>query len=62
MITAEPSPKTGYGGAVDIQRAADLNARPLRQIGAELGGPWTAMSYQLHRAAVTMRRGGELGC
>ena len=31
-------------GAVDVKRAADLYAqsRSLRQIGAELGVPWTA--------------------
>jgi hypothetical protein len=34
---------------VDVKRAADLYAqgRTLRQIGAELGIPWTAMSHQL---------------
>jgi hypothetical protein len=39
---------TRYGGAVDIQRATDLYAQgwTQRQIGAELGVPWTAMSYQ----------------
>ena len=30
----------------------------VRQIGAELGVPWTAVSHQLRRAGVTMRRGG----
>jgi hypothetical protein len=51
---------TRYGGAVDVNRAADLytQGRSLRQIGAELGVPWTAVSHQLRRAGVTMRRGG----
>jgi len=45
---------------VDVERAADLYAqgRTLRQISAELGVPWTAVSHQLRRAGVTMRRGG----
>jgi hypothetical protein len=30
--------------------------RSLRQIGAELGIPWTAVSHQLRCAGVTMRR------
>jgi hypothetical protein len=44
---------------VDVKRAADLYAqgRTLRQIGAELGVPWTAVGYQLRRAGVAMRRG-----
>ena len=44
----------------DIQRAADLYAqgRILRQIGAVLGVPWTAVGHQLRQAGVTMRRGG----
>jgi hypothetical protein len=44
---------------VDVKRAADLYAqgRSLRQIGAELGVPWTAVGHQLRRAGVTMRRG-----
>jgi hypothetical protein len=52
--------ETRYGGAVDVVRAADLcsQGRSLRQIGAELGVPWTAVSHQLRRAGVTMRRGG----
>jgi hypothetical protein len=43
-----------------LPRAADLYAqgRSLRQIGAELGVPWTAVGYQLRGAGVTMRRGG----
>jgi hypothetical protein len=51
---------TRYGGAVDVKRAADLYAqgRTLRQIGAELGVPWTAVGQQLRQAGVTMRRGG----
>jgi hypothetical protein len=32
--------------------------RTLRQIGAELGVPWTAVGHQLRQAGVTMRRGG----
>jgi hypothetical protein len=44
---------------VDIKRAADLYAQDwtLRQIGAELAAPWTAVGHQLRRAGVTMRRG-----
>ncbi len=48
---------------MDVNRAADLYAqgRSLRQIGAEVGVPWTAVGHQLRRAGVTMRRGvGEL--
>jgi hypothetical protein len=38
-------PGRRYRGAVDVKRAADLYAqgRTLRQIGAELGVPWTAI-------------------
>jgi hypothetical protein len=45
---------------VDVKRAADLysQGRTLRQIGAELGVPWTAVGHQLRRVGVTMRRGG----
>jgi predicted DNA-binding transcriptional regulator AlpA len=45
---------------VDVKRASDLYAqgRTLRQIGAELGVPWTAVGHQLRQAGVTMRRGG----
>jgi hypothetical protein len=32
--------------------------RILRQIGAVLGVPWTAVGHQLRQAGVTMRRGG----
>jgi hypothetical protein len=51
---------TRYGVAVDVERAADLYAqgRSLRQIGAELGVPWTAVGHQLRQAGVAMRRGG----
>ena len=40
--------------------AADLYAQgsTLRQIGAELSVPSTAVGHQLRRARVTMRRGG----
>ena len=40
-----------YGVAVDVNRAADLYAQgwTLRQIGAELGVPWTAVGQQLRR-------------
>jgi hypothetical protein len=50
-----------YGGAVDVDRAADLysEGRTLRQIGAELGIPWAAVGDQLRRAGVTMRRGAR---
>ena len=52
-------PKTRYGDAVDVQRAADLYAQgwTLRQIGAELGVHWSTVSQQLQRAGITMRRG-----
>jgi hypothetical protein len=45
---------------MEVERAADLYAQgwTLRQIGAELGVPWTAVGHQLRRAGVTMRRGG----
>ena len=45
---------------MDVQRAAELYAQDwtLRQIGAELGVHCAAVSHQLHRAGVTMRRGG----
>jgi hypothetical protein len=45
---------------VDVERAADLYAGgwTLRQIGAELGVPWTAVGHQLRQAGVAMRRGG----
>jgi len=45
---------------VDVKCATDLYAQgwTLRQIGAELGVPWTAVGHQLRRAGVTMRRGG----
>ena len=48
-----------YGGAVEVNRAADLYAqgRTLRQIGAELGVHWSTVSDQLQRAGITMRRG-----
>jgi hypothetical protein len=41
-----------YGGAVDVQRAADLYAqgRALRQIGAELGVSRATVSEQLRQA------------
>jgi hypothetical protein len=43
---------------VDVKRA-DLysQGRSLRQIGAELEVPWTAVSHQLRSAGFTMRRG-----
>ena len=49
-----------YRGAVNVERAADLDAQgwTLRQVGAELGVPWTAVGHQLRSAGVTMRRGG----
>jgi hypothetical protein len=39
---------------VDVKRAADLytQGRTLRQIGAELGMPWTAVGHQLRPAGV----------
>jgi hypothetical protein len=52
--------ETRYGGAVDVEGAADLYAQgwTLRQIGAELGVTATTVSQQLRLAGVTMRRGG----
>jgi AraC-like DNA-binding protein len=51
---------TRYGVAVDVNRAADLYALgwTLRQIAAELNLTQSTVSEQLHRAGVTMRRGG----
>jgi hypothetical protein len=45
---------------VDVKRAADMYAQgwTLRQIGAELGVPLTAVGHRLRRASVTMRRSG----
>jgi hypothetical protein len=44
---------------MDVERAADSYAQgwTLRQIGAELGSHFAAVSQPLHRAGVTMRRG-----
>jgi hypothetical protein len=44
---------------VDVKRAADLYAqgRTRRQIGLELGVPWTAVGHRLRRASVIMHRG-----
>ena len=46
---------------MDISRAASMYAEgsTLRQIGAELGAPWTAVGHQLRQAGVIMRRGGH---
>jgi hypothetical protein len=38
--------ETGCGGAVDVKCAAEAQGWTLRQIGAELGVPWTAVSHQ----------------
>jgi hypothetical protein len=59
-LGARKRPSARYRSAVDVKRAAELyvQGRTLRQIGAELGVPWTAVSHQLRRAGVTMRRGG----
>jgi DNA-directed RNA polymerase specialized sigma24 family protein len=45
---------------MDVKQAADLYAQgwTLRQIGAELGLTATAVSDQLRRAGVTLRRSG----
>jgi hypothetical protein len=58
--TGRLRPGRRYGGAVDVKRAADLYAqgRTLRQIGAELAVPWTAVGHQLRQAGIPMRRGG----
>jgi hypothetical protein len=39
LVLFRPIPKTRYGGAVEVKRAADLYAQgwTLRQIGAGLG-------------------------
>jgi predicted transcriptional regulator len=49
-----------YGDAVDVKRAADLYTQgwTLRQIGAELGVHWSAVSQQLQSAGVAMRSAG----
>jgi hypothetical protein len=36
----------------------DAQGRTLRQIGAELGVPWTPLGHQPRQAGVIMRRGG----
>jgi hypothetical protein len=48
---------TRYGGAAEVDRAADLYTQgwTLRQIGAELGVHWSTVSQQLRSAGVTMR-------
>jgi len=43
------------GSLFDVNEA---EGRTLRQIGAQLGLPWTALSQQLRRSGVPMRRGG----
>jgi hypothetical protein len=57
--TADPA-ETSYGGAVDVERAADLYAQgwTLRQIGAELGVHWSTISQQLQPAGTMTRSGG----
>jgi hypothetical protein len=56
---ADPA-ETRYGGAMDVERAADLYAKgwALRQIGAELGVHWSTVGQQLQNVGVSMRRGG----
>jgi predicted DNA-binding transcriptional regulator AlpA len=56
---ADPA-KTRYGGAVDIERAADLYVQgwTLRQVANELALTEATVSDQLRRAGVTMRRSG----
>jgi hypothetical protein len=46
-----------------LQAASAVYAQgwTLRQIGAELGVLWAAVGQQLHRAGVTLRRGGPQG-
>jgi hypothetical protein len=53
-------PETRYRGAVDVRHAADLytEGSTLGQIGAELGVHWSAVSQQLRRHGVIMRRRG----
>jgi hypothetical protein len=50
---------TRYGGAVDVEPAADLYTQglTLRQIGA-VGIHWSTVSGQLESAGITMRSGG----
>jgi hypothetical protein len=43
---------------LSVRLTCTARGRGLRQISAELGVPWTAVSHQLRRAGVTMRRGG----
>src|SRR5215212_2296007 len=52
--------KTRYGGAVDVQCAADLYTQgwTLRQIGAELGVHWSTVSQQLQNAGIPTRSAG----
>jgi hypothetical protein len=50
-------PRTFAGGAVDVERAAELYAQgwTLSQIGAELGVQSNIVHDHLRRAGVTMR-------
>jgi hypothetical protein len=52
--------ETRYGGAVDVERAAEFYAQgwSLRQIGAELGVHWSRVRHQLQSAGITMRSAG----
>ena len=54
-----PSPELGYL-IVDVDRAVELYVAgwTLRRIAAELGVDHSTVAYRLHRAGVTLRRGG----
>jgi len=54
-----PLRASGYGDAVDVERAADLCAqgRTLGEVGAELGVHWSTVSQQLQSAGIAMRSG-----
>jgi hypothetical protein len=57
-----PARPSGWGVITVAQWTLSVQpyaqGRTLRQIGAEPGVPWTAVSHQLRRAGLTMRRGG----
>ena len=58
-ISLIPCRASGYGDAVDVERAADLYAqcRTLGEVGAELGVHWSTVSQQLQSAGIAMRSG-----
>jgi hypothetical protein len=59
-VSAPPSTIDGLG-VVTVARwtfSVQPTCTDVRQIGAELGVPWTTVSWQPRQAGVTMRRGG----